>query len=498
MRIAIINVGASAFRMYIAEFLRQERALDFLIKPLRLGEDTFSKGYISLENVKKSTDILKLFKLKLEEYGVKDYRALCTSGVREAGNKEFFLDYTLHNSGIRLEVLEPWEESYIKYVGAKNSVDNFNELEQEGVVLANVASGNVNLHATLKNRVVFSGTLPYGSLRLRQMFKPISHMKRYRAIQEYVRIMINSVARAVEPGDINHLIGAGSSINMMLSLFDLKDNRIHLNMLQDVYQKVRTLPLEEIMETTNLRSEQASVLVTTLITYIELMKLVKTKSFVFSRDTFPRTMALYYSGKIRDSRLSERAKNTLMHIAKRYNADIRHAVWVNHFARKIFKDLSDLHSLRNNMRFALETAVILNDVGNYIAELDAAANSFNIIKAIQIPGIDAEVFHTAACVVFEANRTPRSIAPGGYVELIGKNPLTIRKLAAIQKLAEALDAARNRHIKRISISISDTIIVTADTVRETYLEAYAFDNLKQYFAETFGIPIELKTRICYE
>jgi exopolyphosphatase/guanosine-5'-triphosphate,3'-diphosphate pyrophosphatase len=484
--------------MYIAEFLRHERALDFLIKPLRIGKDTFSKGYISLENVKKSTEILNLFKLKLEEYGVTEYRALCTSGVREAGNKDFFLDYTLHNSGIKLEVLEPWEESYIKYVGAKNSVDNFEELEREGVVLANVASGNVNLHATLKNRVVFSGTLPYGSLRLRQMFKSISHMKRYRAIQEYVKIMINSVARAVESGTINHLIGAGSSINMMLSLFNLKDNRIHLNMLQDIYEKVRTLPLDEIIETTGLRREQSSVLVTTLITYIELMKLVKAKSFVFSRDTFPRTMALYYTGKIKDTHLSDRAKNTLMHIARHYNADTRHAVWVNCFARTIFKELSDLHSLENNMRFALETAVVLNDVGNYISDLDAAANAFNIIKAIQMPGIDADIFQTAACVVFEANRTPQSVPPGGYVEMMAKNPLTIRKLAAIHRLADSLDAARNRHIKRISISVSDTIVVTADTVREAYLETYAFNNLKRYFAETFGIGIELKTRICYE
>jgi exopolyphosphatase/pppGpp-phosphohydrolase len=150
------------------------------------------------------------------------------------------------------------------------------------------------------------------------------------------------------------------------------------------------------------------------------------------------------------------------------------------------------------MRFALETAVTLNDVGRYISDLDSAANSFNIISAIQIPGIDADVFHNAACVVFEANRAPNSVPPGGYEEAVAKNPLTIRKLAAIHRLAEALDAARNRHIKRISINISDRIIVTADTVREAYLEMYAFDNLKQYFAETFGIGIELKTRICYE
>ncbi len=498
--IGIINVGASAFRMYIGEYDGDEsRTLDFLIKPLRLGTDTFTQGYISLDNVKKATEILKMFRLKLEEYGITNYKAMCTSGVREATNKDFFLDYTLLHSGIKLEVLDPSEEIYIKYVGARNSVSNFQELEQGGLVFANVASGNVTLNITLKNVLIYAGTLPYGSLRLRQMFRSISHLKRHRAIEEHVRTMISSVAATIDPSvKLNHLLGSGSSINLMLRLFHPDGDLITLEQLETAYERVRTLSLSEITEEIGLRSDEGSVLVPTLITYIELLGLVGAKAFSFSRMPFPELMSHYYTGRVKDTHINARIKNTLLSIAEKYRADTRHAKWVNYFAKKLFDELKDLHSLGRNFRTVLEAAVILNDVGRYVADDNIAGNSFYIIKSLTMPGMDSRMLLMAACIVYEANRTAHNKEPQEYINLTSAEYLTIRKLAGILRVAKALDAGRNRHITDIDIVLSDMIMINASTVLEPYLEMYAFDNQKQLFIETFGVSIELRARIKYE
>ena len=66
----IINIGASAFRMAVSEIEKDSiKEIDYLLKPLRLGVDTFSQGYISLEHVKQAATILRGFKCKLDEYG---------------------------------------------------------------------------------------------------------------------------------------------------------------------------------------------------------------------------------------------------------------------------------------------------------------------------------------------------------------------------------------------------------------------------------------------
>ncbi len=500
MRIGIINVGASAFRMYVAEFVGNEnRALDSLIKPLRLGTDTFTQGYISLDNVKKSTDILRSFKLKLDEYGVTRYRAMCTSGVREASNKDFFLDYTLLHSGIKLEVLDSSEEIYIKYVGAKNSVKGFEQMEQEGLIFANVASGNIALNATIKNRFLFSGTLPYGSLRLRQMFSPIPHIKRHKAIEEYVRIMINEVASTIEPGvKLRHVVGAGSSINMLSRLIPTKNNIITLGQLTDVYAMVRTMTANEMAEELGLRRDESNVVVSTIITYIELMELVGAKQFTFSSLTFPNIMALYYGGRISDSHQSGRIKNTLISIAKKYRVDIRHAKWVNYFARKMFDAFTDMHSLDRSMRIILETAALLYDVGRYISNDNSTQSSYYIIKSLKMPGLPDKMLILSAGIVFEAGKLPGYREPAEYSKLTGEDMLIIHKMSAILRIAKAMDAGRSRNINNIEINVSDRVVITANTEREPYLEIFDFDRQKKHFTETFGIPIELRARINYE
>ncbi|MDR2870379.1 MAG: hypothetical protein LBV04_08015 [Deferribacteraceae bacterium] len=499
-RMGIINVGASAFRMYVAEYFgKEERQLDFLIKPLRLGKETFNQGYIGLENVKKAVDILNMFRLKLEEYGITDYKAVCTSGVREATNRDFFLDYTHLHSGIKLEVLDPTEEIYIKYAGARETVPGFKKLESEGLVFANVSSGNVALNISRKDFVLYSGSLPYGSLRLRQMFNSISHLKRHKAVEDYVHIMISRVMSTLDPSiKLKHLLGAGSSVNMLIRLFELgEDNSITLTQLKDVYEGVRTMSLAELQQATGLRKDEASVLVPTLITYMNLLAIVGSSSFSFSTVTFPRTLSLYYSGHIDDGQAAQRVSKTLINTAKRYRVNLRHAKWVSIFARTIFDQLDDLHSLESKYRLILEAAVMLNDVGYYISDTNLAGNSLYIISSLNIPGADPDMLRLAGCVVFEANRMAQR-DPEEYADLSRQELLAIRKLAGILRVAKALDHSRNRYIYDINVEMGDQIEIYAQAEREPYLEIYSFNLQKQLFIETFGVNIELKAEVNYD
>ena len=498
-KIGIINVGASAFRMYITEYdpNGDEHGLDYLVKPLRLGTDTFTQGYISLENVKRATDILNMFRLKLEEYNITEYKAMCTSGVREATNREFFLDYTMLHSDIKLEILDPSEEIYIKYLGAKHTVEDFKLLEKEGLVFANVSSGNVMLNISRKDLTVYAGSLPYGSLRLRQMFRSISHLKRHKAIEEHVRVMISRIISTIDPKiKLRHLLGSGSSINLMLRLFN--ETVISLNRLKEVYELVRTMSLIEIEQETGLRKDEASVLVPTLITYINLLDIVGSKSFTFSNLSFPHTMALYYSGQIKDRQVDSRIGRTLISIAEKYRANTRHAKWVLKFATKMFNELDDLHSLGQDSLNILEAAVILNDVGYYVADDNLAGNSLYIIKSLKIPGADPNLLRLAASVVYEGNRVAGQRDPQEYAYLSPVEVLNIRKLAAILRLAKALDYSHNRHIYELEIAIADHVIIYAHAEKEPYLEMYAFDQQKQLFIETFGVSIDLRARVNYD
>jgi len=78
---AVINVGASAIRMQISEFVEgKERILEYLVNPLRLGRDTFSKGFITLESLNKAVGIMTKFADKLTEYDI--WKNYCGKSVQ--------------------------------------------------------------------------------------------------------------------------------------------------------------------------------------------------------------------------------------------------------------------------------------------------------------------------------------------------------------------------------------------------------------------------------
>ncbi len=497
----IINIGASAFRMVITEQHKgYSKVLEYLIKPLRLGVDTFSQGYISLEHVKQAVEILSNFRRKLEEYGIKEYRALCTSGVREAGNKDFFIDYIRIHAGIELEVLEPAEEVYIKYVAAKSAVKNFDLMEKKGVVFANIASGNVTLCITKGDKVLYSGTLPYGSLRLRQMFLHVPFLKRYKAFDQHVDNMIKTVTATIDRKEkISFLIGGGSSVNLMLRLFNPKDDSISKEEIISLYKKVCTYSRPELIEELKIREDEAAVLIPTLCTYIHLLDFTKSDKFLFTRSNFPVTLADFYSGKLKDAVFSKRIKNTLMCIAEKYRSNINHVKKVEKFSKILFNALTDIHSLTKSDYQILEAAALLHEVGYFIDPKESAQNSHYIIKTLAIPGWKQKTLQLVAYTVYQMAKTKdnNDILMAGALTV--REKLLINKLACILKTANALDAGKNNLIQDFTVDIRDNmIIVDAKTSKEPFVELAAFERQKQMFAETFGIPIDIRARVTYE
>lgn len=497
----IINIGASAFRMVISEVGKDYvREIDSLLKPLRLGVDTFSQGYISLEHVKNAAEILRGFKRKLDEYGIKNYKAVCTSGVREAGNKDFFIDYIKIHAGIDITILEPSEEVYIKYLAAKLSVSGFDNMEKDGVVFANIASGNITLAVTKGNIIHYSGALPYGSLRLRQMFRHIIPLKRHRAFDQYAENMVATVAGTINKKvNAKNLVGSGSSINMLIRIFKPRDKFILMQDLEKLYNTIRTYTKQELIDELALRNDEAEVLVPTLCTYIHLLKYTGADRFHFCPVDFPTTLTQFYTGKLKDNAYYKRIKSTTLALGERFNINTLHAKRTAKFAKKLFMEFYDLHSLDKSKYDILEMAALLFQVGEYIDVKQFTYNSYYIIKSISIPGISSRNIFLTACVVYSMNSmlyNNESIEGSG---LSSEERLMINKLSCILRMAVSLDASKAGLIEDIDIIQKENmIIVNAGAVKEPFVELFTFDKIKQTFEEIFGIQVDIRIKMIYD
>jgi exopolyphosphatase/guanosine-5'-triphosphate,3'-diphosphate pyrophosphatase len=499
---AAINIGTSAFRMHISEYVNgQEHVLEYLIKPFRLGKDTFSKGYISLENVYLAADILKKFGEKLNEYNIKkNYKAVCTSGVREAANRAFFIDHIRQTTGIELEIIEPSEETYIKYVGVKNDIEGFEKYEKDGVLIANISSGNVALAVLKDEQNIYSGALPYGSLRLRRIFGEIPRISRYKAYEQYVMKMCYSVLSSMPKGTkLKHLVSAGSSLNILTNILNPKNNHFTRKELEGLYEKVKQTPRDVIMTKLNIRKEEASVLLPTLVTYLKLMDLVDTDTVQFTRQAFPQTLSLYYSGTIRDRGFAHRVRNTIYGLGRRFNMDEEHAKTTVRFAMKLFEKLRPIHSLGRRERFMLEAAAILSDVGTYIGSKKHNEHSYYLVQSIEIPGLEREFVKTVSYLALMHNGDVERWFETKYGYFPMEKQLLIKKLVSMLRIADAMDASHMNLITDFDVDIlQGKIIIRAKCKKTPFLEKLSFEDKSGIFMDTFGIPIELDTRILYD
>jgi len=499
---AAINIGASAFRMHISEYSDgEEKVLEYLIKPFRLGRDTFTKGYITLENVYHSVEILKKFRQKLDEYGVKrNYKAVCTSGVREAGNRDFFIDHIRQETGIELEVIEPSQEIYIKYVGVKNDIDNFSNYEKEGVLIANISSGNVALAILKDQQNVYSGALPYGSLRLRRIFGDIPRITRYKAYEHYVMKMCYSMKSALRgESGIKHFISAGSSLNILITILKPRKNQLSKKQLLELYEQVKQMPRDSIMTRLGIRKDEASVLVPTLVTYLTLMDFAGTDSVKFSRQTFPHVLSLYHSKSIRDRGFLRRVQNTIYGLGERFDMDKAHAETTVRFSMKLFDQLKSLHSLGRREKQILEAASVLSDIGYYIDAKNHNEHSYYLVKSLEIPGLDREFVKMISYLVLMHNNDVDHCLELKYHYFPTEKKLLIRKLVSMLRIADSLDSSHMNLVQDFDVDIlQGKIIIRAKCKKQPFLEKLAFENKSKVFMDTFGIPIELDAQILYE
>src|ERR1700674_5205358 len=119
--IASIDVGSNAIRLAVANvdssgehrIVYNERA------PVRLGQDVFTKGIISTHTIDRMLETFSEFRKKLDEHAVTRVKAVATSALREAVNRDLALKAVHKASGIEISIIGGEEEARLIHLAVK-------------------------------------------------------------------------------------------------------------------------------------------------------------------------------------------------------------------------------------------------------------------------------------------------------------------------------------------------------------------------------------------
>ncbi|MFZ5642716.1 MAG: Ppx/GppA family phosphatase [Bacillota bacterium] len=116
-KIAVIDIGTNSTRLLVAG-IDQGKIIPFYTDLIttRLGQG-IEGGVLLPEAIARTSEAIAKLKNKALEWNVSSIVAVGTSAVRDAANKELFLDEVYKKAGLSVRVLSGKEEAFYSYTG---------------------------------------------------------------------------------------------------------------------------------------------------------------------------------------------------------------------------------------------------------------------------------------------------------------------------------------------------------------------------------------------
>jgi len=202
---AAIDIGSNAMRLLITNIVEQnDKEAQFnkgsLVRvPIRLGQDSFTVGEISQENINRMIDAMTAFRLLMKVHKVEKYLAFATSAMREAYNGKEVVDIIKEKSGITIEIIDGKKEAVIIA-----STDLHHLLKSDKTYLyVDVGGGSTEFSLFSDGKIVVSKSFKAGTVRLlNEMVRDVL----WQEMEKWIKINTQDYDEVI-------LIGSGGNIN---------------------------------------------------------------------------------------------------------------------------------------------------------------------------------------------------------------------------------------------------------------------------------------------
>jgi len=160
---AAIDLGTNTVRLLIGTETDGKIARRHICRRVtRLGGGFSRDTGISSEAAQRTVAALKEFSAIIKEYKVTELRAVATSAVRDAANRDEFCQEVLSASGIGLEVISGEEEARLTLSGVISGLD----VMTENLLVFDVGGGSTEYTVAVAGKIIFTRSLPLGVVRL--------------------------------------------------------------------------------------------------------------------------------------------------------------------------------------------------------------------------------------------------------------------------------------------------------------------------------------------
>jgi exopolyphosphatase/guanosine-5'-triphosphate,3'-diphosphate pyrophosphatase len=257
--IGAIDAGSNAIRYVIAEMTSTEVIrIEADRVPVRLGGAAFTRGELEEATIVQAVAAFSHFRERFNHHGVTTYRAIATSAVRDAHNRDVLLHRLYHEAGIEVEVIEGEEEARLVRKAVLHALG-------PNAPRCILDLGGGSLEINVRQGGSWRGhLLPVGTVRLLETFGLNHALSDAEAgmVRRYTATLTQGVLSGVGSGELATAAVTGGNAEALAHL--LGDGGappgFELSQLEKALPDIVTASVEERMQKLGIRKDRAEVI----------------------------------------------------------------------------------------------------------------------------------------------------------------------------------------------------------------------------------------------
>lgn len=494
-----MDVGSNAIRLAIAEFTAPTRykILERMRVPVRLGESVFHTNRIAPETMDAALDAFRAFRRRMETHGVVVHRAIATSATREAKNRAAFMERVHSETGIDLDLITGTEEARLVALGVRAKISLARGLS----LILDVGGGSSELALVAHGEILLVESHDIGGVRLLERTAGAPTARFLRLVQATLRAVRFPLLDSLKRRRVHRLVGTGGSIETLAAIVangagrdtaDRAPARLSLARLRRLLTEMARLEPAERTRRFGIRADRADVIVPVGAIFEHVATRIRAREivvpFVGLVDGVLIDLAQTADTAGMKALEVSQTRNAAMAVLRKYETDPKHARRVSALAVSLFDQLKSSHGLGKRDRLLLEVAALLHEVGNFIGAAGHHRHAYYVISETPILGLSDEELRIVANVARYHRKAPPDLSHECYRDLPERARQRVRVLAAVLRLADALDHDHRQRVIAVTAKARGSELkLKVRTRGDVTLDEWSVGEKGDLFREEFGM-----------
>jgi len=468
MKLAAIDIGTNSIHIVIAQATGKGgfEVLDREREVVQVGKGSFATGRLRKSAILRTVEALARFVALARRMGVERIACTATAAVREAKNGGDFVRAARQIAGITPRVIPAREEGRLIYLGVRNAL----AVPASGRFLVlDIGGGSLQMVVGDREKLEHVVSAPLGALRLGELYplgdppKPPALAK----LQRYVRKTAKPGLAATMEFKPKEVFGSSGSIHALAHaarameggepIKQINGHVLSRRQLQKTLTWLEGMKVAERAKIQGIDPGRAEIIVHGGVVLLHVLAQAKMDGITLSdfgvregllADEIQRSaMEITKLDKIEDLRL-----RSVLQLLDRFRGDEAHARHVTELSLALFDGLRREHLLDDDARRLLEYAGLLHDIGSVIRHDRHTEHSYYLIKHGGLRGLPEEEVEIVAEVARWHGKGRPKKGDAAFDLLPRKAKKTVRWLAAILRIAEALDRSQYQLVRGVTVS----------------------------------------------